>query len=98
MIEDDAIFAAAGRFSERVHKIARGREIQAELLSGNRCGACNFWMTNSCPREVDDNSGIKKGPSCKALACSKYSEKSWDTERKQRLRDELEKITKELSP
>lgn len=92
------VFDWANRMGDHIAKEHRRREVWAAIVSSTTtCGSCSKWMTNACPREVQDNRrGHKVGPSCQATKCSEFSMSSYDAKRVQGLRDEYERLSKEL--
>lgn len=70
----EAIFDAAEKFSDFVHRQAAIAQLQREIFR-RECGDCEAWMTRGCPREGHNNrTGMSNGPSCGALPCSSYAE------------------------
>jgi hypothetical protein len=84
------VFDWADRMSDHVQKLQRRRDVWGAILEGTTtCGSCVKWMTDACPREVQDNRrGHKVGPSCKAVKCNEFAMSSYDEKRIQGLRDE----------
>lgn len=85
------VWNIAADFSAIVHRQARIQELSAEI-SKTRCGDCDKWMKNTCPREQPRGlSGFKNGPSCNALPCSLFDEsQSSVILRQKRLNERLE--------
>lgn len=70
----EKVFDWAARFSDRVHAVAKLRDLRASVhRTQSTCGSCAIWMTNSCPRERHDNrTGRKHGPSCAEINCASF--------------------------
>lgn len=84
----------AARLSHRSDQVHRLKELRAAIQEQeNTCGSCNLWMTDSCPRERQDNrKGHKVGPSCKSPKCDKHSMNSWDAKRVEGMKAEVIEI------
>lgn len=65
----------AARISQRTSLLQHQRELTDDIFRiGRECGSCRFWMTDACPREVQDNRiGRKRGPSMGAPICQKFA-------------------------
>jgi hypothetical protein len=93
------VWAWAERLSEHTQRLHRRREVNAAILEGETtCGSCSKWMTDACPREVQDNiRGMKRGPSCKSLKCGEFVMKRWDADRLEALKAELSQLNAAIS-
>jgi hypothetical protein len=89
----------AARFSDYTQLLHRSHEVWNAIVAGeNTCGSCSKWMTDACPREVQDNRrGHKVGPSCKAVKCNEFAMSQWDGKRIAGLREEYASIQKALA-
>lgn len=89
----------AGRLGEWTARQHRKQELRRAILQSKECGSCDFWMTSSCPREKHDNRlGRSVGPSCRGAICEKFSMKSWDVERVEKLQAELASLEDAPTP
>lgn len=84
------IWGWADKFGDYTQRVHRRREVWAAIVEADTtCGSCDKWMTDSCPREVQDNrKGHKVGPSCKSVKCNEFVMKAWDAKRLSGLREE----------
>ena len=85
----------AARLSAHTQRLHRAREVWQAIQAGETtCGSCSKWMTDACPREVQDNRrGHKVGPSCKAVRCDQFVMNPSDAKRIAGLREEYASLT-----
>jgi len=77
------VFDWAQRMSDHTQRLQRRREVWKAIVDGeSQCGSCSKWMTDACPREVQDNRrGCKLGPSCQATKCDQFTMAAWESKR-----------------
>lgn len=61
----------AKRMSHRMHLSQRAGDLRRSIAdNASRCGSCQHWKLDSCPREKHDNRiGRKRGPSSGDYKC-----------------------------
>ncbi len=88
------IFDWATNIGNAVAKQQRINELKNAIHKPATCGACNKWMCSSlCPREVHQKNGHYIGPSMNGTICNLFEEKTFDTENRKKLQEELNKLT-----
>lgn len=81
--------AALSAWSQRQQRI---RDLRGAIFQRQReCGACQRWMTRSCPKETNTN-GRQQGPSMKAPICNQFEMNAHDAERISQMRRDLDAI------
>ena len=93
--EIDRVWGLADKLSDQAHKAHQARKVWTAIVaSETQCGSCKAWMTDDCPREIQDNRrGGKVGPSSQALKCGQFEIKAWDKQRLAELREEYAELT-----
>jgi hypothetical protein len=87
------IFDWAANIGNAVAKQQKINELKNAIHKPATCGACDKWMCSSlCPREVHQKSGRYVGPSMNDSICNQFQEKAYDTERRKKLKEELDKL------
>ena len=87
------IFDWANNLSNVITKQNRINELKTAIHKPSTCGACKKWMCSSlCPREVHQKNGRYIGPSMNDAICNLFEEKAYDTERRKKLQEELNKL------
>jgi hypothetical protein len=94
----DQVFGWADRMSDYTQRLHRARELSAAIRDGeNRCGSCQKWLIDDCPRERRGPNGQKLGgPSCQAIKCDQFAMKDWDARRVEGLKAELADVRAKL--
>lgn len=87
------IFDWALNVGNAVAKQQKINELKKAVYSPSNCGECNKWMCSGlCPREVLQKNGRYIGPSMNASICDQFQQKSYDSDRRKKLKEELDKL------
>jgi hypothetical protein len=87
------IFDWAMNVGKAVAKQHRINDLMYAVHKRSACGECTKWMCSGlCPKEVLQRNGRYIGPSMTGAICNIFEEKSWDTENRKKLKEELDKL------
>ena len=93
------VFGWADRMSDYTQRLHRARELSTAIFDAeNRCGSCQNWMIDACPRERRGPNGQKLGgPSSQTIKCSQFVMQDWDAKRIAGLKAELADVRAKLA-